>query len=49
MPNAMTQFTTNKGVSMLIVTNLKGKIIQAYSGPIAKLKWNELLNTVNLN
>ena len=45
----MAQFTTIKGVAMLIVTNLKGKIIKAYSGPIAKEKWNELLNTVNLN
>lgn len=45
----MTQYTTSKGIAMLIVTNLKGKIIKAYSGPIAKAKWNELLNTVNLN
>ena len=34
MPNTMTQFTTNKGVSMLIVTNLKGKIKSTLGCPV---------------
>lgn len=34
---------------MLVITNHKGKIIKAYSGAIAKTKWNELLTTVTLN
>ena len=45
----MTQYSTKSGINMLVITNARGKIIMAYSGAIARTKWNELLNTVSLN
>jgi hypothetical protein len=34
---------------ILILKNKKGKIVQAFGGEIAKNKWKEILNTLNLN
>jgi len=43
------EYYTISGKKLLIVRGSGGKIVKAYSGPIAKAKWNDMFNQLNLN
>lgn len=45
----MEYYTTRGGNNLLVVRGKSGKIIRAYSGAIAKRRWNEMFNFLNLN